>query len=88
MRSKEDAHDYRYFPEPDLVPLEPEASWIATIKMTIGELPEEKKKRYMENLGLSAEDTEVMLATPALAKYFEACLVLKGPAKATANWLM
>ncbi|MBI5399574.1 Asp-tRNA(Asn)/Glu-tRNA(Gln) amidotransferase subunit GatB [Candidatus Saganbacteria bacterium] len=88
MRSKEEAHDYRYFPEPDLVPLEPEADWVESIKLNIGELPEQKKSRYIAALGLSAEDAEVLLATPALAKYFEACLELKAPAKAAANWLI
>jgi len=88
MRSKEEAHDYRYFPEPDLVPIEPSADWLADIKNTSGELPEAKRDRFINECKLPEADAEVLLATPALTTYFEECLKLYDHPKTIANWLM
>ena len=85
MRSKEEAHDYRYFPDPDLLPLELDASWVEAIKKTLPELPDEKKTRFMAQ-GLSAYDASVLVAERELADFYEA--LAKGvDAKAAANWL-
>ena len=85
MRSKEDAHDYRYFPDPDLLPLELDAKWVEAIKKTLPELPDEKKARFMA-MGLSAYDASVLVAERELADFYEA--MAKGvDAKAAANWL-
>lgn len=88
MRSKEYAHDYRYFPEPDLVPIEPDAKWINEIKKTIGELPEHKKQRYESESGLSSADAELLISTPALAAFFEESIKLYNKPKIIANWIM
>jgi aspartyl-tRNA(Asn)/glutamyl-tRNA(Gln) amidotransferase subunit B len=88
MRSKEYAHDYRYFPEPDLVPIEPEPGWIEEIKKTLGELPEEKKKRFEEKFELSGADAEQLISTPALAAFFEESINLFNKPKVVANWIM
>jgi aspartyl-tRNA(Asn)/glutamyl-tRNA(Gln) amidotransferase subunit B len=85
MRSKEEAHDYRYFPDPDLLPLELDADWVEAIKKTLPELPDEKKARFMAQ-GLSAYDASVLVAERELADFYEA--LAKGvDAKAAANWL-
>ena len=85
MRSKEEAHDYRYFPDPDLLPLELDAAWVAAIEKSLPELPDEKKARFM-GLGLSAYDAAVLVAERDLADYYEE--LAKGvDAKAAANWL-
>jgi len=85
MRSKEEAHDYRYFPDPDLLPLELDAAWVAEIEKSLPELPDEKKSRFMR-LGLSAYDASVLVAERDLADYYEE--LAKGvDAKAAANWL-
>jgi aspartyl-tRNA(Asn)/glutamyl-tRNA(Gln) amidotransferase subunit B len=85
MRAKEDAHDYRYFPDPDLLPLELDAAWVAEIEKTLPELPDEKKARFM-SLGLSAYDASVLVAERELADYYEE--LAKGvDAKSAANWL-
>ncbi|HUW64820.1 MAG TPA: Asp-tRNA(Asn)/Glu-tRNA(Gln) amidotransferase subunit GatB [Spirochaetia bacterium] len=92
LRSKEEAHDYRYFPEPDLVPLVIDPAWVQEIRSRLPELPEARAARYVEKLGLSAYDAGVLTAEKSLADYFEACLALypeaKGVAKGVANWLM
>ncbi|NJC87386.1 MAG: Asp-tRNA(Asn)/Glu-tRNA(Gln) amidotransferase subunit GatB [Desulfuromonas sp.] len=89
MRGKEEAHDYRYFPDPDLVPLEIDAAWIEAESALLPELPDARRRRYQEELGLSAYDTEVLTAERPMAEYFEACVVLlPGQAKAIANWVM
>src|SRR6202007_262588 len=85
MRSKEEAHDYRYFPDPDLLPLEFDAGWVAEIQKTLPELPDEKKARFMSQ-GLSAYDASVLVAERELADFYEE-LAKGGPAKAAANWL-
>ena len=85
MRSKEEAHDYRYFPDPDLLPLELDAGWVEDIKKTLPELPDEKKARFMGQ-GLSAYDASVLVAERELADFYEE--LAKGvDAKAAANWL-
>jgi aspartyl-tRNA(Asn)/glutamyl-tRNA(Gln) amidotransferase subunit B len=85
MRSKEDAHDYRYFPDPDLLPLELDADWVEAIKKTLPELPDEKKARFMA-MGLSAYDASVLVTERELADFYEE--LAKGvDAKAAANWL-
>jgi aspartyl-tRNA(Asn)/glutamyl-tRNA(Gln) amidotransferase subunit B len=87
MRSKEEAHDYRYFPDPDLLPLELEETWIDDIRQSLPELPDEKRQRFMENFGLSAYDAGVLAADRAAADYFErAAAGCDG--KLTANWVV
>ena len=87
MRSKEEAHDYRYFPDPDLLPLEFESSWVEEIKQTLPELPDEKKHRFMDDYGLSLYDASVLIAEKQRADYYEN--VAKGrDAKLAANWVI
>jgi aspartyl-tRNA(Asn)/glutamyl-tRNA(Gln) amidotransferase subunit B len=87
MRSKEEAHDYRYFPDPDLLPVHVSDEWIARIKETLPELPDQKKKRFMDSYGLSAYDADVLIADRLRADYFETAA--KGrDAKLTANWVI
>jgi aspartyl-tRNA(Asn)/glutamyl-tRNA(Gln) amidotransferase subunit B len=87
MRSKEEAHDYRYFPDPDLLPLELDEAWIAAIEADIPELPDEKKARLMQTYGLSSYDAGVLVAERASADFFES--VAKGrDGKLAANWLI
>ncbi|MBV9693004.1 MAG: Asp-tRNA(Asn)/Glu-tRNA(Gln) amidotransferase subunit GatB, partial [Alphaproteobacteria bacterium] len=86
MRSKEEAHDYRYFPDPDLLPLVLERAWVDEIAATLPELPDEKKARFMA-LGLSAYDAAVLVAERETADYFEEMLKDGAEAKAAANWL-
>ncbi len=87
MRSKEEAHDYRYFPDPDLLPLEFEQSWIDEIKQTLPELPDEKKHRFMNDFGLSAYDASVLIAERARADYYETVANGRDP-KLAANWVI
>ena len=87
MRSKEEAHDYRYFPDPDLLPLEFAQSWVDEIKETLPELPDEKKHRFMSDFGLSAYDASVLIAERERANYYET--VANGrDAKLAANWVI
>ena len=86
MRSKEDAHDYRYFPDPDLLPLVLEDAWVKEIASTLPELPDEKKARFVK-LGLSPYDASVLVAEREVADYFEAMLTDGVDAKGAANWL-
>ena len=86
MRSKEEAHDYRYFPDPDLLPLELDPAWIEAIARDLPELPDEKKNRFMSDLGLSAYDAGVLVADVETAAFYEK--VAKGrDAKMVANWV-
>lgn len=86
MRSKEEAHDYRYFPDPDLLPLELEQAWIDEIKASLPELPDEKRRRFMSQYGLSQYDAGVLISEQAKADWFEAAA--KGrDAKLVANWV-
>ncbi len=87
MRSKEEAHDYRYFPDPDLLPLHLEQGFVEKIKQTLPELPDQKKHRFMSDFGLSAYDASVLISERARADYFE--VVAKGrDAKMAANWVL
>jgi aspartyl-tRNA(Asn)/glutamyl-tRNA(Gln) amidotransferase subunit B len=86
MRSKEEAHDYRYFPDPDLLPLELEQAWIDKIAVSLPELPDEKKARFMRDLGLSAYDADVLVTERDLADYYED-LAQGIDAKSAVNWL-
>jgi len=87
MRTKEEAHDYRYFPDPDLLPLEVTPAYVEELKRHLPELPDEKKARFMRDFVLSAYDAGVLVAERETADYFEA--VAKGrDAKAAANWVI
>jgi len=88
MRGKEEAHDYRYFPDPDLVPLVIDIDWIERARKELPEMPAVKQQRYQDEYGLSAYDAEVLCAERALAEYFEACVAQHDNAKACANWVM
>jgi aspartyl-tRNA(Asn)/glutamyl-tRNA(Gln) amidotransferase subunit B len=89
MRSKEDAHDYRYFPDPDLLPLEISSEWIAQVRGTLPELPQAKQLRYVNDLGLSAYDASVLTSSREMADFFEAALGnAAGQAKICANWII
>ena len=88
MRGKEEAHDYRYFPDPDLVPLVIDAAWVERTRGGLPELPGQKRQRFMDSFGLSEYDAEVLTASRELAEYFEACVELHPNAKAISNWIM
>ena len=90
MRSKEEAFDYRYFPDPDLLPMKLSAEMIAEIQKTLPELPDAKRARYVQQFGLSRYDAGVLTATKAMAFYFEAVMQIVGAsnAKTAANWVM
>ena len=88
MRSKEEAHDYRYFPDPDLLPLEIEQAWIDDIKSRLPELPDAKKARFMADFGLSDYDASVLTADTANAAYFESVAAGAGDGKLAANWVI
>jgi aspartyl-tRNA(Asn)/glutamyl-tRNA(Gln) amidotransferase subunit B len=89
MRSKEDAHDYRYFPDPDLLPLEISPQWIDEVRATLPELPKAKQSRYVNDLGLSAYDASLLTASREMADFFEASLsAVPAQAKICANWII
>ncbi|WP_442773493.1 Asp-tRNA(Asn)/Glu-tRNA(Gln) amidotransferase subunit GatB [Paenirhodobacter enshiensis] len=88
MRSKEEAHDYRYFPCPDLLPLEIEQGWVDEIAAHMPELPDAKKRRFIEELGLSDYDASVLTAELEHADYFEAVVAACGDGKQAANWVI
>ncbi|MDD5045320.1 MAG: Asp-tRNA(Asn)/Glu-tRNA(Gln) amidotransferase subunit GatB [Candidatus Omnitrophica bacterium] len=88
LRSKEEAHDYRYFPEPDLVPIYMESKMVEDIKKTIPELPATKAKRFEKQYGLSIYDSNFLSNDRDLADYFEKCCSCYGNAKNIANWMM
>jgi len=88
MRSKEHAHDYRYFPEPDLVPLRVSAGWLAEVKAQVPELPAVKRARFLSEYGLREYDANVLTATRAMSDYFERVASVSGDARAAANWVM
>jgi aspartyl-tRNA(Asn)/glutamyl-tRNA(Gln) amidotransferase subunit B len=87
MRSKEKAHDYRYFPEPDLLPVHISAAWREEILRTLPELPEAKRSRFVSAYGATPYDTDVLTGTRALADYFEAVVKAGAAAKGAANWM-
>jgi aspartyl-tRNA(Asn)/glutamyl-tRNA(Gln) amidotransferase subunit B len=86
MRSKEEAHDYRYFPDPDLLPLELDPAWVERIRAGLPELPDQKKERLMRDFGLSVYDAGVMVAEPEIAAFFEEVARGRDP-KQAANWV-
>jgi len=88
MRSKEEAHDYRYFPDPDLPLLVVDSEWIKTIQRSMLELPESRRERFEKEYALSEYDAGVLTTTRALADFFEETAKLSGQAKAAANWIM
>ena len=87
MRSKEVANDYRYFPEPDLLPIEIDDSYIEALREQLPELPDTKKERFMKDFGLSEYDAGVLVAEREMAEYFEKVAELGGDAKLAANWV-
>ncbi len=88
MRSKEDAHDYRYFPEPDLAPLDLVPAWIEARRTALPELPEARRQRFLDQYGLPAYDAAWLTQDAALSAYFEAVAGISGHAKAASNWIM
>ena len=88
MRSKEEAHDYRYFPDPDLLPLLIDEDWIEAVRETLPELPAEKKKRFITEYGLPSYNADVLTASQAKANYFEDCLKIFPESKTVSNWIM
>ena len=88
MRSKEEAHDYRYFPEPDLPPLRLDPAWIARIHEDVPELPDARRRRFVAQYGLPEYDAGVLTQSPELAAYFEAAASAASNAKAASNWIM
>jgi aspartyl-tRNA(Asn)/glutamyl-tRNA(Gln) amidotransferase subunit B len=88
MRSKEEAHDYRYFPEPDLVPLEIPQEWIDEIRSRLPELPDEKRDRFLREYNLPEYDAEVLTEERAVAEWFEEAVRLGGSPKKVSNWMM
>ena len=88
MRSKEQAQDYRYMPDPDLLPLEIERSWVEDIRRGLPELPDSRKARYISEYGLSAYDAGVLTMTKEMADYFEACVAAGANPKSAGNWVM
>ena len=88
MRSKEEAHDYRYFPDPDLVPVVIDEAWIETVRGALPELPDQRRQRFVEAMGLSVEDAEVLTSARELADYFETAIKGYANAKKLANWIM
>ncbi len=87
MRSKEQAHDYRYFPEPDLPPLSVDDAWIEQVRQSLPELPIAKRRRYVDVLGLTEYDAATLTADQTIAEYFERALHAKADPKLAANWL-
>jgi aspartyl-tRNA(Asn)/glutamyl-tRNA(Gln) amidotransferase subunit B len=87
LRSKEEAFDYRYFPEPDLPPLAPELAWIEDVRASLPELPAARRARYASELGLKPEQTRILVSSGATARFFEDTVALGADAKAAANWI-
>jgi len=88
MRGKEEAHDYRYFPDPDLLPLVIDDEWIASVKEKLPELPDQKKNRFQDEYDLPPYDAEVLTSSRELADYFEACIKDFNQPKLVSNWVM
>ncbi len=88
MRNKEEAHDYRYFPEPDLVPVVVERVWVDRLRAELPELPGARRQRFMQEYGLPAYDAQVLTASRALADFYEACVQAFPDPKQVSNWLM
>ena len=88
MRGKEEAHDYRYFPDPDLIPLVIDSQWIEEIRASLPELPESKKERFIREYGIPEYDAEVLTTSKPLANYYEVCLRHYPKPKIVSNWIM
>ena len=88
MRSKEYAHDYRYFPEPDLVPLQLDPAWVESIRAALPELPRAQRERFESQYGLPAYDAEILTQSRALAEYYETAVRAHNNPKAISNWIM
>jgi aspartyl-tRNA(Asn)/glutamyl-tRNA(Gln) amidotransferase subunit B len=88
MRGKEDAHDYRYFPDPDLLPLVINDDWIDSVRKRLPELPDEKRKRFMDEYGLPSYDAAFLTSSRELADYFEECVKKFPNPKQVSNWVM
>ncbi|HXJ05636.1 MAG TPA: Asp-tRNA(Asn)/Glu-tRNA(Gln) amidotransferase subunit GatB [Candidatus Acidoferrum sp.] len=87
MRSKEKAHDYRYFPEPDLLPVHVSSAWREDVRRGLPELPEAKRARFISSYGLTPYDADLLTGSQALADYFESVAKAGAPAKSAANWI-
>jgi aspartyl-tRNA(Asn)/glutamyl-tRNA(Gln) amidotransferase subunit B len=87
MRSKEKAHDYRYFPEPDLLPVHVSGAWRESVRSSLPELPVARRARFVSTFGVTAYDAEVLTDTQSLAGYFESVVTAGAPGKAAANWM-
>jgi len=88
QRSKEEAHDYRYFPEPDLVPFVPDRKWVEELRKTVPELPEKRRRRFITEYGLPEYDAGVLTAERAVADFYESVAALAKDPKAASNWMM
>ena len=88
MRGKEEAHDYRYFPDPDLLPLVIDEEWVEQIRSTLPELPEAKRARFIETYGIPPYDAQLLTSSRALGDYFEACVKHFPEPKTVSNWVM
>ena len=88
MRSKEEAFDYRYFPEPDLVPVEPDRNWVKEIRQSLPELPNARRQRFMEEYKLPEYDAGLLIAEKELADYYEDCVRAYDNPKTTSNWIL
>ncbi len=88
MRSKEHAHDYRYFPEPDLVPLRISEHWLYAVRSSLPELPQDRRKRFIKDYGLREYDAQVLTLTRETGDYFEVAAKITGDGRTTANWVV
>jgi aspartyl-tRNA(Asn)/glutamyl-tRNA(Gln) amidotransferase subunit B len=88
MRGKEEAHDYRYFPDPDLVPLVVDPQWVEKIRASLPELPDQKKDRFIRDYEIPEYDAEILTSSKALANYYEECLNAYNKPKIVSNWIM
>jgi aspartyl-tRNA(Asn)/glutamyl-tRNA(Gln) amidotransferase subunit B len=88
MRSKEEAHDYRYFPEPDLVPIEVDKKWLGEIRASLPELPDARRKRFVDDFGLPEYDADLLTSERPVAEWFEEVVAAGAQPKASSNWIM
>jgi aspartyl-tRNA(Asn)/glutamyl-tRNA(Gln) amidotransferase subunit B len=88
MRSKEHAHDYRYFPEPDLVPLRVSEQWLASIREAMPELPGQKRRKFEEQYSLTSYQVQILTASQSVSDYFEKATIVSGDPQGTANWVI
>jgi aspartyl-tRNA(Asn)/glutamyl-tRNA(Gln) amidotransferase subunit B len=88
MRGKEESHDYRYFPDPDLIPLEIGPDWIEKVRRELPELPDAKRRRFLSQYGLPEYDARILTSSRSLASYFEECVRLHPQPKTVSNWIM